>query len=188
MLTPFQRQKLPKLFAIHDLNRDGVINWKDFEEYALRIARTRGWGADSDDYKTLVARFVGFWTGLEQLARQRGARKVTLTEWLAYWDLILSTPGTYEQMIEPIGRMVFTILDQDGDDAVTVGEYRAIFAPSGIDPAEATSAFEHLDLNHDGRLGIDEILQLADQFFRSNNPSDPGNALFGFVTAPVSTT
>ena len=91
-------------------------------------------------------------------------------------------------MIEPIGRMVFTILDQDGDDAVTVGEYCAIFEPAGINPAEATAAFEHLDLNHDGRLGIDEILQLADQFFRSNNPSDPGNALFGFVTAPAFTT
>jgi hypothetical protein len=40
MLTAFQKQKLPRLFAVHDLNRDGVINRIDFEEYTRRIGFT----------------------------------------------------------------------------------------------------------------------------------------------------
>src|SRR5687767_6460971 len=78
MLTEFQKQKLPRLFALHDLNRDGVINRADFEDYARMIASTRGWGTDSAEYVELFGRFLRFWDGLEQVAKSRGARHVTL--------------------------------------------------------------------------------------------------------------
>jgi Ca2+-binding EF-hand superfamily protein len=128
MLTKFQKQKLPRLFAVHDLNRDGVINRADFEEYTRRIASTRGWGPESPEYEELLTRFLTFWNGLEQSARALGASEVTLTEWFEYWDRILGTPGMYEQIAEPIGRMVFTILDQNGDGSITAAEYTAAFS------------------------------------------------------------
>jgi Ca2+-binding EF-hand superfamily protein len=181
MLTEFQKQKLPRLFAVHDLNRDGVITRSDFEEYTRRIANTRGWGPESDQYQNLLARFLTFWNGLEESARAHGARQVTVTEWLDYWDVILSTPGMFGQIAAPIGRMVFTILDQDGDRSITAEEYASVFAQGGLDPAQAGPAFARLDLNGDGRISVDEIMKLLDQFFRSSDPADPGNALFGIV-------
>ncbi|HSL71868.1 MAG TPA: hypothetical protein VK864_16590 [Longimicrobiales bacterium] len=180
MLTEFQKQKLPRLFAVHDLNRDGTINRADFEEYTRRIASTRGWGPESQEYKELLSRFLMFWDELEKTARARGASQVTVTEWLAHWDAILQTPALYDQLA-PIGRLVFTILDQDGDGRVTAGEYQAVFTEGGLDSAQAAQAFARLDLDHDGRLMIEEIMTLLEQFFRSEDPAEPGNALFGII-------
>jgi juvenile hormone diol kinase len=184
MLTEFQKQKLPKLFIVHDVNADGVLTRADFEDYARMIAGTRGWGTDVPEYKELLACFLKFWDGLEEVADHRGSRQVTLSAWYEHWDRILNTPGMYDQVIEPIGRMVFTILDQDGDGAVTGEEYAATFKYSGLDEAVAAAAFDRLDLDHDGRISVDEIMVLADQFFRSDDPNQPGNALFGVVVDP----
>ena len=181
MLTPFQKQKLPLLFAVHDLNQDGVINRADFEEYSARIASTRGWGRDSAEYKELVNRFMTFWNGLEEVAKRKGARQVTVKEWLEDWDEILASPKLYDQIVPPIGRAIFTVLDQNGDGAITAKEYAATFKYSGLDERNAAAAFARLDLDHDGQLTIDEFVTLAHQFFKSNNPADPGNALFGVL-------
>ncbi len=181
MVTEFQKQKLPRLFALHDLDRDGVLTRADFEEFTRRIASTRGWGSDSAEYEELLSRFLTFWEGLEQIASARGSDRVTLAEWLEHWDQILGTPGMYDRIIIPIGRMLFTMLDQDGDGSVTAEEYAAIYSHGGLDPEEAPAAFVRLDLDGDGRLSVDEVMQLADQFFRSENPDEPGNVLFGPV-------
>ena len=183
MLTAFQKQKLPLLFAVHDLNQDGVINRADFEEYSARIASTRGWGRDSAEYEELVDRFMAFWNGLDELARRKGARQVTVKEWLENWDEILANPKLYDQIVLPIGHAVFTMLDQDGDGEITAKEYANTFKFSGLDEHDAAAAFERLDLNHDGRLSSEEFITLAHQFFRSNDPADPGNALFGVLPA-----
>lgn len=184
MLTEFQKQKLPRLFALHDLDRDGVLTRADFEEYTRGIASTRGWGPESAEYRELLAGFLTFWEGLAQTANARGADRVTLTEWLDYWDRILETPGMYDQIVERIGRMVFTILDQDGDGSVTAEEYAAQYRHGALDVEEAAAAFARLDLDGDGRLSVDEIMQLAEQFFRSEDPDEPGNVLFGPVSGP----
>lgn len=185
MLTVFQQQKLPRLFAVHDLNGDGVINRVDFEEYTRRIAGLRGWGPESMEYNELLARFFMFWHGLEDIATGKGVQDVTITEWFEYWDRILNTPGVFDAVITPIGRMIFTMLDEDGDGSITADEYAAIYRSGGLDPAEAIAAFSQLDLDRDGQLSIDEIMVHADEFFRSDDPNAPGNALFGIVPAPA---
>jgi juvenile hormone diol kinase len=122
-----------------------------------------------------------FWNGLEQVARARGASQVTVTDWLEYWDKILQSPAMYDEMVPPIGRTLFSILDHDGDGAVTADEYAQTLTNSGVDASEAGSVFERLDTNHDGLLSVDEFVALADQFFRSEDPAAPGNSLFGEI-------
>ncbi len=185
MLTQFQKQKLPRLFQLHDLDDDGVITRDDFEEYARRIASTRGWNTNSGQAAELRSGFMTFWEGLEAGAHARGAQQVSKEDWFDYWDRILTTPGMYDQVIEPIARLVFTILDHDGDGAVTESEYAETFRKGGLAEADAMPAFARLDQNHDGRLSIAEIQKLLDQYFRSNDPAEPGNAFFGIVKPDI---
>jgi Ca2+-binding EF-hand superfamily protein len=183
MLTELQKQKLPNLFAVHDLNRDGVINRDDFEEYTARIAGTRGWGPESAEYKQLLSHFMTFWGGLEVVAKSIGAHEVTMTAWLEYWDRILSTPGVFEQIVAPIGQTVFSIVDHDGDGSIAFEEYAAMYQHSGFPEEDIRLVFGRLDTNQDGRLSLDEFMTLVGQFFGSSNPADPGNLLFGPVPA-----
>jgi hypothetical protein len=162
-----------------------VISREDFEEYAERIARTRGWGPTSPQATDLSQRFLTSGRGSKRIGARHGKRDVTVQEWLHYRDRILDTPALYDQMMEPIGRMVFTMLDEGGDGSVTADEYTEIYQSGSVDRGGATEAFRRLDLDHDGRLTVDEVMTLADQFFRSDDPQDAGNVLFGVVQASV---
>jgi Ca2+-binding EF-hand superfamily protein len=181
MLTEFQKQKLPRLFALHDLDGDGALTRDDFEAYARGIASERGWDDRSEDARELRTRFLTFWDGLKETGASTGSARVGVPEWLEYWDRILANPALYDGMITPLARMVFTILDRDGDGAVTAEEYATIYQHGGLDSAEAPEAFARLDGDGDGRLSIDEVVRLFDEFFRSDDPAQPGNVLFGAV-------
>lgn len=65
---------------------------------------------------------------------------------------MLGTTGLYDRIAVPIARMVFTILDRDGDGAVTGEEYAEIYDAGGADRRDATRAFARMDLDHDGRI------------------------------------
>jgi Ca2+-binding EF-hand superfamily protein len=179
MLTDLQKKKLPNLFAVHDLDRDGVLRRGDFEQYATRVASVRGWEPGSPQHEELTTRFMTFWDGFESFADASGDLRITLEEWLLYWDQILSTPGMYDQVAKPIGDFIFNLFDRDGDGRVTQEEYAFIYQFGGLDPAQAAAAFARLDLDGDGFLSVSEIMTLLGQFFRSNDPRDPGNWLFG---------
>jgi juvenile hormone diol kinase len=186
MLTDLQKKKLPNLFAVHDLDRDGVLRRGDFEEYATRVASVRGWKPGSPQHEELTTRFMTFWDGFESFADASGDLRVTLEEWFAYWDQILSTPGMYEGVAKPIGDFIFDLFDRDGDGRVTADEYAFIYRFGGLDPSQAAAAFARLDLDHDGLLSVDEIMTLLGQYFRSDDPDDPGNWLFGpFDASPL---
>lgn len=181
MLTGLQKLKLPRLFALHDLNSDGVINRADFEEYAARTAATRGWEADSVEANELRARFLAFWTGIEHIAENRDSANVTLAEWLDYWDRVLNTPDLFDEIAAPLARTIFLMLDHDGDGFIRLTEYTQSFRLGGLDAADAKAAFARLDWNGDGRISQEEFLALTDDFFKSDDPAARGNALFGIV-------
>ncbi len=181
MLTELQTRKLPNLFAIHDLNRDGVLEQADFHEYTRRIASSRGWTPESPEYQQLLSRFLTFWKGLEAVADASRDQRVTINEWLAYWDRILTAEGKFDELVEPIAELIFSLLDHNGDGVISADEYALMYSAGGLDPRTAAVAFASLDLDHDGRLTVDEMWTLVRQYFQSNDPSEPGNSFFGPV-------
>jgi juvenile hormone diol kinase len=179
MLTDLQKRKLPNLFAVHDLNKDGELEQSDFTQYTRRIASTRGWAPGSPQYNELLGKFMVFWEGLRGIADTRHDQRVTLDTWFAYWEQILGTKGMYDQILHPLADLIFKLLDNDGDGAVKADEYALLYSSGGLDPKLAAAAFSRLDMDHDGQLSVDELLKLLGQFFRSNDPEEPGNWLFG---------
>ncbi len=179
MLTDLQKRKISNLFAVHDLDRDGVLHQQDFDEYTRRVASTRDWKPGSPQYDEVRSRFMTFWTGLAASADTSHDQRITITEWLDYWDKILAKRELYDSIPQPIADSMFHLLDQNGDGQITLDEYSTIYEAGGLDPKQAKEAFANLDLDHDGRLSIDEMMTLLGQFFRSNDAKSPGNWLFG---------
>jgi Ca2+-binding EF-hand superfamily protein len=179
MLTDLQKRKIKNLFAVHDLDNDGVLRQRDFEEYTRRITTPRGWKPGSPEYDEVRSRFMTFWTGLTAQADTSHNHRVTIDEWFAYWDQLLGEQALYDGIPKPIADSVFHLLDENGDGEISAEEYSRLYSAGGLNPALAAEAFAKLDLDHDGRLSVDEMMTLLGQFFRSNDPTSPGNWLFG---------
>jgi Ca2+-binding EF-hand superfamily protein len=180
MLTDFQKRKLTNLFNIHDLNHDGALERADYDEYTRRLADKRGFAAGSPKYDALHSQFMGFWQMLEQMADRNQDKKVTLREWYACFEHLLSSPDAAERM-RPIGEAVFGMLDRNNDGVVTVDEYRWLYSSGGLDPTLAADSFKRLDTDHDGRITTTELTARLFEFFTSDKPEAPGTWLFGPV-------
>jgi Ca2+-binding EF-hand superfamily protein len=181
MLTDFQKRKIANLFTVHDLNHDGALERSDYVEYVQRLAAESGAGPGSSKYEELMARFLGFWEMLRHTADRNHDGRVTMREWFALFDQLLSTPDSAQQM-QPIGEAVFSMLDRNGDGNVTLAEYKWLYTSGGLDPKLAADSFRRLDTDHDGKMTLQELTARLFEFFTSNDPDSPGTWLFGPVT------
>jgi hypothetical protein len=176
MLTDVQKKKLRHLFGVMDSNRDGRVEWADYERIAKNIADTRGYGPGSDGYGELMGQYKYGW---EQAAPFADGSGMDLNKWLEYNDALLGTPGIYDTLVRPAAAMIFDAFDLDGDQKVSVDEWREFFRCYSVDPAEADNCFGKYDLNGDGYVSRSELVDLVGQFYLSSDPDAPGNLLFG---------
>lgn len=180
MLTPLQKQKLIHLFHVMDSDRNGQVEWADYERIAVSIAGTRGHEPGSLEFEELMEQYRYGWEQAAPFADEKG---ISAERWLEYNDAMLRTPGIYDALVQPIAGMIFDTFDADGDQRVTVQEWREFFRCYSIDPNEADLCFEKYDLNGDGYVSRSELVDLVGQFFLSSDPSAPGNYLFGSYSA-----
>jgi Ca2+-binding EF-hand superfamily protein len=186
MLTDFQLKKLPKMFALNDNNGDGVITQEDFEEAARVLGRFRGLEPGTPAYEEMTRTVMARWDNLRAECDANGDNRVTLEEWLAHWDEVLSTEGEYDRVGKPISAAVARALDTDGDGQISPQEYAQWISRWGVDEMAARECFARLDLNGDGQLSQEEFVTLVAQFFQSSDPSSPGNWLLGPPDAQLS--
>jgi|KBSSwiStaDraftv2_1062776.scaffolds.fasta_scaffold36821_1 Ca2+-binding EF-hand superfamily protein len=180
MLSEFQKRKLTNLFNIHDLNHDGALERSDYVEYTNRLTGKRGVPAGSPKYEELLSQLLGFWGMLEQIADRNQDKRVTLREWFACFDQLLSSPDSAQRM-RPIGEAVFGMLDRNNDGLVTLDEYKWLFSSGGLDSSLASDSFKKIDTDHDGRITTAELSARLFEFFMSDKPDAPGTWLFGPV-------
>lgn len=176
MLTDLQQQKLRHLFGVMDSNGDDHLEWEDYERIAQNIADARGYDRSSDEYQQLIGQYKYGWEQAAPFIEDGG---MDLGRWMAYNDALLGTPGVYDTLVRPAAEMIFDAFDLDGDQKVSVEEWREFFRAYSIDPDEADECFDEYDLNGDGYVSRSELIDLVGQFYLSADPDAPGNLLFG---------
>ncbi|HXE71265.1 MAG TPA: EF-hand domain-containing protein [Candidatus Nitrosotenuis sp.] len=186
MLTPLQRRKLSRKFALLDTDHDGRLRQGDLQRVQAYLASMRSLDAGSPEGTRLVELFSSYWKALERSCDRDWDGTVTLEEWLHYHDLALwreaealATSSHYHGTLEGAAGFLFELLDADGDGRITRQEYRQFLSACGLDAHEAAECFMRLDLDGDGYLSRDEMLTLVDEFYFSQNEDAPGNWLFG---------
>jgi Ca2+-binding EF-hand superfamily protein len=179
MLGHLQIKKLIRRFEVSDTDYNGILERSDFERIAELTAELRGWSTDSPAYETLYGNLMGWWTGMQSAADVDQSNQVTLQEWLAYHDKLLSDPAVYQATIGAVVEFDMVVYDLDGDGALNLGDYTAFFKSLGLSTAMAAEAFARLDMNGDGLISHAELLQLVDEYFKSNDPQAAGNWMLG---------
>ncbi len=179
MLTELQTRKLLKLFCMYDGDRDGFLVRKDFEKVAAKLCTVKNLGSRSPKFMMLQERLVTAWKNLRKKADSNSDKKISLDEWLAYHDDVLSDRATYTQEVQSVMELIFDVFDTDGDGTICQQEWAELFQVYNIHPAYAPSTFQQLDANQDGCLSKSEVLTLIDEFFCGDNAGAIANSMFG---------
>ncbi|HEY9302533.1 MAG TPA: EF-hand domain-containing protein [Phormidium sp.] len=179
MLTDLQKRKLVTLFSVYDANNSGVLDQNDFERTVQKLAQLRDWQQSSSEYNELHTKYMLYWQGLQDVADQNRDEKVSLEEWFIYHDKLLSPEGNFEEVIESLSDLIFNLFNPDGSGKTTPQRWEEFFVVHNIPRVYVEYIFPRLDLNSDGTLSKDEVLELLHQFYFSDDPEAPGNLLFG---------
>ncbi len=182
MLTELQRRKLMKLFSMYDACNFGVLKISDFEQLAQRLAALRGWKVGSSAYEEISGKYLFRWNQMrakiKEKVNHRMDSRVTLEEWLAYHDLILSDPS-YREQVAALAEAIFNVVDVDESNHLDKEEWANLFRVYNIPIIYVEDTFTKIDLNGDGVLSKDEVLSLIQDFYYSDDPNTVGNYMFG---------
>jgi Ca2+-binding EF-hand superfamily protein len=182
MLTDLQKRKLKRFFNVWDANRDGVITKEDPAQVAQNLARLRGLKPGSPEHEAFYAGFMLYQEGFLQAVDVDESGHVTLEEWLAFHEAMLQDEQQFEATVLMVSEVMFELMDQDGDGKITLEEYGSWMRAMRIAELDITEeVFQKLDLNEDGTLSKQELLQLIREFFYSDDPEARGNWALGAI-------
>jgi hypothetical protein len=187
MLGELQRRKASHYFALIDEDDNGLVDATDFEQRAERLADARGL-SDPEARTALRRRVMAWWEHLCALADHDDDARVTREEWQTYWEALQASvdqdgaAGTRtRESLERAARGTFEAMNRTGGPHVTEDEYAAWLAAWGVE--ESGAAFARLDRDGTGVLTEDDLVAAVKEFYLSNDPEAPGNALYGELPA-----
>jgi len=178
MLSELQTQKITRLFNVMDLDGNGVLEVDDYKIVCQNLGNIRGWNEDSSEYQAIYDAFMLDWENVKNMSSEQNGQ-VTLEDWLKFHDYALQTKEVYDISVTAIADQILNLFDFNQDGKFQFEEFAAFHKAYQIDESLAKSIFPKLDTAGQGYLTRDEILELIDQFFKSNDPSAKGNQLFG---------
>ena len=176
MLTDIQTRKLTKLFRLYDANQDGVLVQQDFIDLASRLVEFH---PGALHYAQILNHLQQDWLCLCTAADQNDDVRITLDEWLAYYDQVLNDIKQYASRVIALVTLLFDAFDQDGDGHISEQEWISLLSAFNVQPIYSSSIFLNLDVNRDGVLNQEEVLTLIHDFFYINDTATPANFLFG---------
>jgi juvenile hormone diol kinase len=178
MLGSLQKRKLKRMFVFYDLDKDGVLTKDDFEILTKNFAKTRNLTIDSKEIMPLQGMFMKQWEDLVHIADTNKDNKVTIDEWLVYWDKILSSEELYNAVVNGFGEFFFNLLDRDGDKKVSAKEYEEYISSFQVNDFDIKNIFSRLT-NNTGVLELEDARRMGVEFFLKNEDELKGNFLFG---------
>jgi hypothetical protein len=181
MLGDLQRQKAAHYFDLIDADDNDLIEPADFQRRADRLAEAMEVTSEAARDR-LRRRVMLWWEHLSTLADANDDGRITRTEWEMYWERfkIAVSMGSNRRSIERLERVArhtFRAIDRTDSGQVTEAEFSDWLAAWDIDGHAAV--FRRLDRDDTGYLTEDDLTTATKEFYLSNDPSAPGNVLYG---------
>lgn len=179
-VSKIQLRKFTSAFNCLDRNRNGVLDWDDFNRSAEFIREAQGWEASDARFKALVGAQKNYWDKMLELCDADGDNEITYPEFVWFHEKIaaeIEANGKVPPWALSLCHDYHRALDTDGSGSISVDEYALYLRSIGSD-ADANEAFKHLDIDGSGALSIDELEELYSQFVMSEDPDSRGNWLW----------
>jgi len=179
VLTELKQKKLTRYFRVYDVDDDGRIGPADFERVVENVRVLHGLNAGSPAHERLRDGFASRWDDMQAAADVDQDGGVDLSEWLTYWEGVLADDVRFEAEVAVLESRFFEIFDIDEDGFIGPDEFCNFFSCYGMSAAMARQIFMDLDANGDGQVSHQELMEMAREFYRGEDPNAPGNLLFG---------
>jgi Ca2+-binding EF-hand superfamily protein len=186
-LGDLQRQKAAHYFDLIDTDGNDLIEAKDFERRADRLAETLA-VTGAEERERLRRRVMLWWEHLSSLADANDDGRITRQEWEMYWERfkIAVSMGDNRRSVarlERVARHTFRAIDRTGNGQVTEEEFSNWLAAWDVDKQAAV--FRRLDRDDKGYLTEEDLTEAVKEFYLSNDPDAPGNVLYGELPTDV---
>lgn len=182
MIGDLRRRKASHYFDLIDEDDNGLIQAEDFELRAERMAEARE-VTDPEARTRLQNQVMTWWEHLCAVADFDDDDRVTREEWETYWESIeaaVNQGGEAEEKtlrsLDRAARGTYQAI-RTGDGPITEEEFAEWLDAWGVEKSEG--AFRRLDRDGTGTLTEENLIDAVKEFYLSNDPEAPGNALYG---------
>ena len=166
MTTAATANRLEQRFKLWDIDKDGRIERTDFQAEAERIIKAFGEDADSPRGRTVMDTYLNMYDFLASKAGV-GKKGLNLQQFadVVKREMIEQGNSGFARVLRPTIRAIVDLCDVTGDGAINPTEFRrwvdAIGAGSG---ADADESFRRIDVNGNGTLSVDELVEAIKQY------------------------
>lgn len=179
MLSEFRKQKVKKNFTFLDANLNGFIDNEDFDAICERFRSEFGWELNGDADKFFRTQYYALWQNLMSQSDLNQDGKISIEEFLATYEVAIADDTSFEKYVLPFFEGMYPILDSDGDGNVKLEDYQCFYRCHDNTQEQATLAFHKMDLNKDGILTREEVLECFRAFYMSEDVNHPGTIFYG---------
>jgi Ca2+-binding EF-hand superfamily protein len=184
--TELQKNKLMHMFELLDVDGNGVLEYDDFRMVVDVMAEERGLDKSSRRYLGLVASNKRLWKMFSRNLDADNDGGITLAEWLAFHiKCFLEDPKDkgmapeFSSALSSTAKFFLDLLDSDGDGVVTVDDYVLFCGAYNVGENEARIGFKMFDRDGNGQLSHQEVVEMVQEFYLSDDPQALGNLFFG---------
>lgn len=174
-----KQHNLTAIFEIFDAGNDGCISAADFAAHAAMTCGALRLPAGSPHWTTIHTALDTWWDHLRRHSDRADGRIPNAECVDIMHTYLVDDDAFFGATVGPIAETVFHVLDDDGDDVISTGEYVAIYLASGLTEEVALGAFRQIDTDGDGRIDIGEFVAVVRDAFTSDDPNSPGAWFFG---------
>ena len=184
MLGELQIRNMTSVFRAWDTNGNGVLEQADYQTIVDRFAKGLNLGKNSPEYQKLQSAFMADWNEMKKDADVNNDGTVDLNEWLDATGRSIQTEEGYKTIVLNYPTLMGDLMDTDKDGKITFDEYNVfLYCFALVNESNARICFNKCDLNGDGYITKDELIELGKQFGSSHDPNAPGHWLFGPSTS-----
>jgi Ca2+-binding EF-hand superfamily protein len=159
-VTPVSHQRLRERFESLDVDADGHIEQKEWEAPARRILKAVGEPGTSPRAQAVVTSYQKMWDHLAGAAgTSDGALTLGQFERAIDSRLVNTDDADFSDALREAIGAIAELFDRDGTGAVTQKGFADWLRAVGVDPSQAQQAFRQIDVDDDGDLTIDELMQ-----------------------------
>ncbi|WP_283134429.1 EF-hand domain-containing protein [Rhizohabitans arisaemae] len=184
-MTHFLERKLARRFRTFDSDNDGFIARNDFELSVTRMGAAFGHGSGSPELARLTELSLGLWAHLASVADADADGRITEQEYKsAFAAGLLVTSESFDAGYRPFLTAIMALVDEDGDGRITEDQQvRWTGALMDLAEADAKEVFRRLDVDGDGFITTEDLLEAIREYYFNDNPDSAGSWLLGSLDA-----